>query len=158
MGWQARAHRCRFACFGGGYRQPKGACLRPTAMMDAVKAALLGLGVHETQIRTEAFGTATRDPTAQRARCAEIAGTVVFQASATTARVPADATILDVADELGVFIDNACRSGTCASCRVRLISGDVSMAVDDALTAHDKQDGYILACQATVRGAVRVDA
>jgi ferredoxin len=127
-------------------------------MMDAVKAALLGLGVHETQIRTEAFGTATRDPTAQRARCAEIAGTVVFQASATTARVPADATILDVADELGVFIDNACRSGTCASCRVRLISGDVSMAVDDALTAHDKQDGYILACQATVRGAVRVDA
>jgi ferredoxin len=27
-----------------------------------------------------------------------------------------------------------------------------------SLTAHDKQDGYILACQATVRGAVRVDA
>jgi hypothetical protein len=27
-----------------------------------------------------------------------------------------------------------------------------------SLTAHDKQDGYFLACQATVRGAVRVDA
>jgi ferredoxin len=36
--------------------------------------------------------------------------------------------------------------------------GDVRMAVDDALAAQDKQDGYILACQATVRGAARVDA
>jgi ferredoxin len=124
-------------------------------MMDAVKAALLGLGVHETQIRTEAFGTVTRDPAARRARSTEIAGTVVFQGSDMTAPVPADATILDVADELGVFIDNACRSGTCASCRVRLVSGDVSMAVDDALTEQDKGDGYILACQAKVRGDVR---
>jgi ferredoxin-NADP reductase/Fe-S-cluster-containing hydrogenase component 2 len=130
----------------------------PPPMMDAVKAALLGLGVHETQIRTEAFGTVTRDPAARRARSTEIAGTVVFQGSDMTAPVPADATILDVADELGVFIDNACRSGTCASCRVRLVSGDVSMAVDDALTEQDKGDGYILACQAKVRGDVRVDA
>ena len=37
----------------------------PPAMMDAVKTALLGLGVPETQIKTEAFGTVTRDPTAQ---------------------------------------------------------------------------------------------
>jgi ferredoxin-NADP reductase/ferredoxin len=130
----------------------------PPSMMDAVRAALRGLGVLESQIRTEAFGTVTRDPTATRARSTEIAGTVVFQASDTTARVPADATILDAADEVGVFIDNACRSGTCASCRVRLISGDVSMAVDDALTEQDTADGYILACQAKVRGDVRVDA
>ena len=130
----------------------------PPAMMDAVKAALLGLGVQQTQIRTEAFGTVTRDPAAKRARSTGIAGVVVFQASDTTAPVPADATILDVADELGVFIDNACRSGTCASCRVRLVSGDVSMAVDDALTEQDKRDGYILACQAKVCGDVRVDA
>ena len=130
----------------------------PPPMMDAVKAALLGLGVHETQIRTEAFGTVRRDPTATRARSTEIAGTVVFQASDTTAPVRADATILDAAEGVGVFIDNACRSGTCASCRVRLVSGDVSMAVDDALTERDKAEGYILACQAKVRGDVRVDA
>ena len=127
-------------------------------MMDAVKAALLGLGVQQTQIKTEAFGTVTRDPTAKRAASTEIAGTVIFQASDTTAPVPADATILDAADEHGVFIDNACRSGTCASCRVRLVSGDVSMAVDDGLTEQDKAEGYILACQAKVRGDVRVDA
>jgi ferredoxin len=32
------------------------------------------------------------------------------------------------------------------------------MAVEDALTAQDKADGYILACQAKVSGDVEVDA
>jgi ferredoxin len=72
--------------------------------------------------------------------------------------VPVGATILDAADEAGVFIDNACRSGTCGSCRVRLASGSVRMAVEDALTEGDKADGYILACQATIQDDVRVEA
>jgi hypothetical protein len=44
-----------------------------------------------------------------------------------------------------------------ASCRVKLLSGRVTMAVEDALTAQDKADGFILACQAKVQGEVRVD-
>ena len=72
--------------------------------------------------------------------------------------MPVDATILDVADEAGVFIDNACRSGTCASCRVKLLSGNVKMAVEDALTEEGKAEGYILACQARISGDVKVDA
>ncbi len=130
----------------------------PPSMMDAIKAAVLGLGAGEAQVKTEAFGTVTRDPTAKGARSTQVAGRVVFQASDTTARVPVDATILDVADDVGVFIDNACRSGTCGSCRVKLVSGPVSMAVEDALTEQDRAEGYILACQATIRGDVKVDA
>jgi ferredoxin-NADP reductase len=130
----------------------------PPAMMEAVKAALLGLGVQETQVRTEAFGSVTRDPTAKRTRATAIAGTIVFHASDTTALAPVDATLLDVADEAGIVIDNACRSGTCASCRVKLLSGTVRMAVEDALTAQDKAEGYILACQAKIQGDVHVDA
>jgi ferredoxin-NADP reductase len=130
----------------------------PPAMMDAVKDAVRALGVDDTRIKTEAFGTVTRDPSVKRTRAADFTGTLVFQASDTTAQAPADATVLDVADGAGVFIDSACRSGTCGSCRVKLVSGDVRMGADDALTAQDKADGYILACQATVRGTVRVDA
>ena len=130
----------------------------PPPMMDAVKAALLGLGVPSEQIKTEAFGTIKRNPTGKGAASTEVAGNVVFQASDTTAPVAAGATILDAADEAGVFIDNACRSGTCGSCRVKLVSGRVSMAVQDALTEQDKADGYILACQAKIRGDVKVDA
>jgi ferredoxin-NADP reductase len=130
----------------------------PPAMMDAVKAVLRNLGVPEDQIWTEAFGTVTRDPAAKTARSTQIAGKVEFQASDASAMVPADTTILDIADELGVFIDNACRSGTCGSCRARLISGTVSMAVQNGLTDRDKTEGYILTCQATVQGDVIVDA
>jgi ferredoxin-NADP reductase/Fe-S-cluster-containing hydrogenase component 2 len=130
----------------------------PPAMMDAVKAALVALGVAEGQIKSEAFGTVKRDPTAMRARSSEVAGKVYFQASEVAAPVPAGTTILDAADGAGVFIDNACRSGTCASCRVKLLSGRVKMAVQDALTREDKADGYILACQAEIEGDVRADA
>jgi hypothetical protein len=37
-------------------------------------------------------------------------------------------------------------------------SGQVNMPVQDALTDQDRADGYILACQAKVRGDVIVDA
>jgi len=130
----------------------------PPLMMDAVKAALVGLGVVETQIRTEAFGTVRRNPTVKGAGSTEIAGKVLFQASDTTAPVPVDATILDAAEEACIFIDNACRSGTCGSCRIKLISGNVKMAVEDALTEEEKAEGYILACQAKIQGDVKVDA
>src|SRR5262249_7226075 len=112
----------------------------------------------EQQVRTEAFGTVTRDPAAKTVRSTQIVGKVEFHASDASAPVPADATILDIADDLGVFIDNACRSGTCGSCRVRLISGTVSMAVQDGLSDHDRAERYILTCQAKVQGDVVVDA
>jgi ferredoxin-NADP reductase len=130
----------------------------PPSMMDAVKAALVSLGVPHAQIKTEAFGTIKRDPSAKHAGSTEIAGRAIFLASGVTAPVPVDATILDAADTAGVSIDNACRSGTCASCRVKLVSGRVTMAVEDALTDQDRAEGYILACQAKIQGDIEVDA
>ena len=130
----------------------------PPSMMEATKATLLMLGVPIAQIKTEAFGTLKRDPRSKGAASVEAAGKVFFRTSDMTAFVPVDATILDAADEAGVFIDNACRSGTCGSCRVKLVSGSVRMAVQDALTEQDKADGYILACQAKISSDVKVEA
>jgi ferredoxin-NADP reductase/Fe-S-cluster-containing hydrogenase component 2 len=130
----------------------------PQQMMDDTKTALCSLGVAEDQIKMEAFGTARRNPIGKPPRSIQIAGKILFQASSTSAPIPVDATILDVADEAGVSIDSACRSGTCGSCRVKLLSGDVTMGVQDALTGEDKAEGYILACQARARGDVKVDA
>jgi ferredoxin-NADP reductase/Fe-S-cluster-containing hydrogenase component 2 len=129
----------------------------PAQMMDAMKAVLSELKVAKEQVKTEAFGTVQRDPSAKGAPSTRIEGKVVFQVSGTTAPVPAGATILDVADEAGISIDNACRSGTCGSCRVKLLAGNVTMDVQDALTEQDKAEGYILACQARIRADVKVD-
>ena len=130
----------------------------PVSMMESVKAALFGLGAAEVQVKTEAFGTVTRNPTAKVARSTEVSGQIWFQASNLKVPVPLDATILEVADDAGVYIDNACRSGTCASCRVKLVSGKVNMPVEDALTTQDKADGYILACQAKLLGDIAIEA
>jgi ferredoxin-NADP reductase len=130
----------------------------PPAMMDAVKSALIELGVEGERIRTEAFGTVKRDPTAKGAVSDAIGGTVLFQTSDTRAPVPVGSTILDAAEAAGVFIDNACRSGTCGSCRVKLTAGAVRMQVEDALTEEDKAGGYILTCQAEISGDVTVEA
>ena len=130
----------------------------PPPMMDAVKAALSDLGVPTSQIKTEAFGTIKRDPTAVGARTGAVAGRIQFQRSQVGAAALEGTTILDAADEADVYIDSACRSGTCGLCRVKLLSGKVHMAVEDALTEDEKTDGYILACQAEVETDVEIDA
>ncbi len=130
----------------------------PPAMMEAVKASLIGLRLPESLIKTEAFGTLKRDPTMKTGASRKIAGRALFQASSAAVPVSAGQTLLEAADAAGIFIDNACRSGTCGSCRVKLISGSVRMPVEDALTSEDRAGGYILACQAEINGNVAVDA
>ncbi len=55
-----------------------------------------------------------------------------------------------------MFPSNTCRSGTCGSCKVKLVSGSVSMDCEDALTQEEKAQGVILACQAISMGDVEV--
>ncbi len=130
----------------------------PLAMMNAVTAALLDLGVPPERIKKEAFGTETRDPTRKKGEAGRIIGRVTFQMSQVSAPIAENETILDVADQAHVFIDNACRSGTCGACRVKLLSGKVLMPVEDSLTQGEKARGYILACQALAQSDVVVES
>jgi ferredoxin-NADP reductase len=130
----------------------------PPAMMDDVRMALMELGVSADQCKMEAFGTIKRDPTLKVAKQQALVGHAAFLSSQATLPVPQGATLLDVADEAGIYIDNACRSGTCGACRLKLLSGKVRMPIDDALTHDEKASGYILACQAEVQGNIEVEA
>src|SRR5262249_53036717 len=83
---------------------------------------------------------------------------VSFSLSDKSAPLPPDKVILDVADEIGVEIDNSCRVGTCGTCRVKLLSGRVTMAVEEGLEPGDKEKNIILACQAKSTGNVVAEA
>lgn len=130
----------------------------PPAMMDAVKATLSQLGVPSSQVKTEAFGTDRRDPN----RKADKSGKTVAKVSFLESHLSVDAregmSLLDVADEAGIFIDSACRAGTCGTCSVKLKSGKVRMGADEALNEEERDEGYILACQAQPDGNVALDA
>jgi len=141
----------------------------PVPMMEAVKKMLAELGVPKERVKSEAFGPALGKPELARPpveiplaveeKAARVAlPAVTFSLSDKSAPLPPDKPILDVADEIGVEIDNSCRAGICGICRVKLRSGQVSMAVEDGLEPGDKEQGIILACQAKSTGNVVVEA
>lgn len=141
----------------------------PVSLMEAVKKALLELGVPAERIKTEAFGPALGKPEPTRPQAAPPAGaegeaarlalpTVTFSQSDKAVPLPPDKTVLDAADEIGVEIDNSCRVGVCGVCRVKLLSGQVTMAVEEGLEPGDKENNIILACQAKSTGNVVVEA
>lgn len=137
----------------------------PVSMMEAAKRMLAELGVPPQRIKTEAFGPVLGKPEPIQSQgpppstgAILALPTARFSQSNKSAPLPADKTILDVADEIGVEIDNSCRVGTCGTCRVKLLSGQVTMAVEDGLEPGDKEQGIILACQAKSTGNVEVEA
>jgi ferredoxin-NADP reductase/DMSO/TMAO reductase YedYZ heme-binding membrane subunit len=106
-----------------------------------------------------AEGAAAGAPAVDAADAADgDAGSVRFLRAGKTAELPAGLTVLEAAEEAGVEIPFECRSGICGQCKTKLVSGRVSMEVQDALTPSDKSKGLILACQARAAGGLVVDA
>lgn len=132
----------------------------PRPMMDAVKEMLEALAVPRDLVKTEAFGAAKRaEATPGDTSAPELpAYNVSFSTSGKTAPIRPDQTVLDVADELDVDIDNSCRSGTCGSCKVRLLSGQVTMEIEDSLDLDEKEQGIVLACQARALTDLMIEA
>ena len=137
----------------------------PPAMMDAVKKMLAELNVPADNVFTENFGGEQKPQVRaeQRAKVAatdiaETGGTVTFSKSVKSTQLQPDETILEASERVGVDIDYSCRVGMCGVCIVKLLSGQVSMEVEDGLEPEDKEAGVILACQAKSTGDVSVEA
>ena len=61
---------------------------------------------------------------------------------------PGDASVLDAAERAGLELPFSCRSGICATCRVRCVAGKVDMMHNIALAQWELDAGFILCCQA----------
>ena len=83
--------------------------------------------------------------------------TVIFARSGKEVACSEDEFILDVADRAGIELDSNCRSGSCGTCKQKLVEGNV--AYDGELDAlSDIEPGFILACSARAIGQVSIDA
>ena len=63
--------------------------------------------------------------------------------------VEGDLSLLEAAEMSRVQLPSSCRNGTCRTCMCRLLSGEVSYAIEwPGLTAEEKAEGYVVPCVA----------
>jgi 3-ketosteroid 9alpha-monooxygenase subunit B len=145
----------------------------PDAFMELVESALPGPG----RVFSERFGpkpppgangkgpgAATPDATSNGAppngapSTSAIEDTVTLILGSKRVSVPRhpDETLLQSARRAGLTPPFSCESGNCATCMAKLTKGSATMRINDALTADEVADGYVLTCQAVPNGSVTV--
>ena len=77
--------------------------------------------------------------------------TIIFQPSGKTVRVKPGTELLDVAKQANIEIATPCGGkGTCGTCIVRIVSGQVNSDSLGVLSETEVNNGYILACRTKV--------
>jgi len=111
----------------------------PGALCEELKEGLVARGANATNILFERFG-ATVAPGALAAAA------ITFGASGISAdwTIERNLSLLELAEAQGIAIPNSCRSGTCFTCRSRIVSGE---------STADLGDGTFLPCIARPKSA-----
>ena len=140
----------------------------PEAMISEVSRGLRGEGIAEAHIHYELFGSSAEDARKavekHHARAREHKGlrrgagylkglvsdvSVISDGREYRFELTADGeNILDAGLENGVDLPFSCKGGVCATCKARLVEGEVDMDRNQALLADDIERGFILTCQA----------
>lgn len=130
----------------------------PGPFMDVVEQALLERGVEPDHIHIERFVTAEPSPPPAAVVATDPAEvTIELNGRVGTTPHRPGSTVLQTARELGMAPPFSCESGNCATCMAKLIEGDAPMRCNNALTAEEVADGWILTCQAVpMTGPVHV--
>ena len=129
----------------------------PDPMMQAVRKMIVSLGTPNEQIATEEFvsprSVAGREQSSNSSQPEDTGlangavASITFSTSNQSIEVDASSTVLEAAEQAGVAIPWECRSGICGQCKLRCISGRVTMDSRDALSKSEEANGFILACQ-----------
>jgi ring-1,2-phenylacetyl-CoA epoxidase subunit PaaE len=128
----------------------------PGSMAEEVRTAIKDINGN-APVRCERFATAASPvrPAAGAVAAAaapqELLATVSVTMDGrrrTFPMAPGDASVLDAAERAGLELPFSCRSGICATCRVRVVAGKVVMMHNIALAPWELEAGFILCCQA----------
>ena len=128
----------------------------PGDMNGAVSEALGSLGVSPERINLLSRSTDTPATTpASVAVAGETEVIVVMDGRRRSFTMRThDDTILEAAERAGISLPFSCRGGVCATCRTKLVQGEVTMDENYALEEWELEAGYVLACQSHAKTPV----
>ena len=110
------------------------------------------LSVPSEQVHFEKFEAAV-----SLAGSSTSAARLTLRKSNRTVSVAPGQTILEAVEAAGASLPSLCRVGVCATCRTRLVSGEVDGDID-AIDATEQAEGFILACVAQPLTDCAIDA
>lgn len=127
----------------------------PHALNDEAETALKAVGIAPERIHVERFGVppalrTSGDAAAHQVGDAQAARVLIVRDGLTREIVfgDQDPSILDAAARAGMDVPYSCKSGVCATCRCKVLEGQVRMDRNFALEKADLDAGFVLSCQA----------
>jgi ring-1,2-phenylacetyl-CoA epoxidase subunit PaaE len=73
--------------------------------------------------------------------------TILLNGISTQVEAHPDDTVLQAGQAAGLDLPYSCKGGVCATCRAKLLDGEVEMDVNYALEQWELDAGFVLTCQ-----------
>ena len=128
----------------------------PSAFMELGRDLLKQMAVDPSRILQESFGGAVAKQTPSDIGAGSL--TVKLSRTESAIHISQERTLLESLENNGVLIPSGCRQGNCGTCRTKLLSGNVSMETEEALTDELRAQGFILPCVSRPLSDVTLDA
>lgn len=129
----------------------------PEAFRDAAKALLLAQGLPESQFFYESFGLRQAPQTQEPTTTPKKDVSIYFKSWDKEVVGNNKDTLLEIGEEAGMILPFSCRAGMCASCKMKLVDGEVEVISNDGLTDFEQEKGYILSCSCIAKTNVTLE-
>jgi len=127
----------------------------PEPMMLGIVQALKNHGLKEEQIKFELFASSQPGRAKQKKmskrdsdNAAKTQATVTVDGTTRVFQMPKDGqSVLEAAIQNDMDAPFSCKAGICATCKAKVIEGEVEMHANHALEDYEVEQGYVLTCQ-----------